>query len=285
MRLSSVSYPQSNGRAELGVKAAKRIIHNNIASDGSLNTDNAARAIITYRNTPLPDLQLSPAQILLHRNLKDGIPAHPSHYQMHKSWIISAETRELAYASRNKRLTENYNAHARELPPLTVGTQVLVQNLKKGKRWDKRGRIVEVLPNRQYHICMYPSGRITLQNRRFIRVCTDTDSGNTAIFPSPSLPKSTSTPPVLPSTTIPPLLSPPTNATTNNNTQVPDGHNIPVTLPTLSAPSSTQTIAPQDITSELSISQAAPPKVPRALRNLMTHNNPGLKESPHGDRR
>ena len=78
MRLSSVSYPQSNGRAELGVKAAKRIIHNIIASDASLNTDNAARAIITYRNTPLPDLQLSPAQILLRRNHRDGNPATPS---------------------------------------------------------------------------------------------------------------------------------------------------------------------------------------------------------------
>ena len=82
-RLSSVAYPQSNGRAELGVKAAKRIIHNNVASDGSLNTDAAARAIIAYRNTPLPDINMSPAQILLHRNLRDGIPVHPQHYRMH----------------------------------------------------------------------------------------------------------------------------------------------------------------------------------------------------------
>ena len=54
-RLSSASYPQSNGRTEVGVKAAKRIIHANISSDGSLNNDAAARAILTYRKTPVPD--------------------------------------------------------------------------------------------------------------------------------------------------------------------------------------------------------------------------------------
>ena len=67
-RLSSVDYPQSNGRAELGVKASKRIIAQNTAKNGSLDTDRAARAILQYRNTPLPELGLSPAQLLLIEN-------------------------------------------------------------------------------------------------------------------------------------------------------------------------------------------------------------------------
>ena len=40
-KISSVDYPHSNGRAELGVKAARRIIMN-INPDGSLNNDKAA---------------------------------------------------------------------------------------------------------------------------------------------------------------------------------------------------------------------------------------------------
>ena len=64
-KLSSVSYPQSNGRAETAVKSAKRIIHNNISADGSLNNEKAARAILQHCNTPLPDIGLSSAQILL----------------------------------------------------------------------------------------------------------------------------------------------------------------------------------------------------------------------------
>ena len=51
--LSSVEYSQSNGRAELGVKAAKRIIYDNTPPNGSLDNDKAAKAIMQYRNTTL----------------------------------------------------------------------------------------------------------------------------------------------------------------------------------------------------------------------------------------
>ena len=47
-RLSLAGYPQSNGRAELGVKTSKRIIFDNTNQDGSLNNDNAARTILQY---------------------------------------------------------------------------------------------------------------------------------------------------------------------------------------------------------------------------------------------
>ena len=41
---SSIAYPQSNGHTEVAVKSPKRMIHNNISVDGSLNSDKAARA-------------------------------------------------------------------------------------------------------------------------------------------------------------------------------------------------------------------------------------------------
>ena len=44
-RLSSGEYPQSNGRAELGVKSAKRIIYDYVAPHGSLDTNTAVRVI------------------------------------------------------------------------------------------------------------------------------------------------------------------------------------------------------------------------------------------------
>ena len=48
-RLSSAYYPQSNGRAEAAVKSAKRILEGNIDPvSGSLDTDAAARAIMTH---------------------------------------------------------------------------------------------------------------------------------------------------------------------------------------------------------------------------------------------
>ena len=93
-RLSSGEYPQSYGRAELGVKSAKRIMYGNVAPNGLLNTNAAARAILQYRNTPLPDINLSPAQILFHRQPCDHLPVKPCYYHLHKDWIISSKQKE-----------------------------------------------------------------------------------------------------------------------------------------------------------------------------------------------
>ena len=79
-RLSFAGYAQSNDRAELGVKADKRTVYDNALPSGSLDNDKAARAILQYSNTPIPDLRLNPAQILLHRQLRDHVSANPSHY-------------------------------------------------------------------------------------------------------------------------------------------------------------------------------------------------------------
>ena len=69
---------------------AKRIIQENTASNGSLNADSVANAIMQYRNTTLPGMSLSPAQILFHRTLRDFTPSHPNHYELHKDWILSS---------------------------------------------------------------------------------------------------------------------------------------------------------------------------------------------------
>ena len=164
--MSSVRYPQSNSRAELGVKSAKRIILRNTNPDGSLNNDNAVKAILQHRNTPIPELGLSPAQLLLHRQLKDSIPSNPKRLQLHREWIISAEEREKAYAKRDKALETTYNEHSHPLPPLKIQTPVRIQ---EHSSWMKTGRVVEVLPNRQYQIRIDGSGRLSLRNRRFIK--------------------------------------------------------------------------------------------------------------------
>ena len=103
-RLSSAEYPQSNGRAEVGVKTAKRIIRDNISNDGSMNNDKIVSAFLQYKNTPLPDINLSPTQILFHRKLKDNIPSIHSHYHLNKEWIVAARERENLFAKKTEPL-------------------------------------------------------------------------------------------------------------------------------------------------------------------------------------
>lgn len=178
-RLSSAYYPQSNGRAELAVKTTKRILQENTAPNGDIRTDHAARALLQYHNTPLADLNTSPAQLLYGRVLRDHLPSIPDALRIRPEWQLLAEDREKALAKRHLRDMERYNEHTRSLPELSIGDTVAVQNQTGShpNRWDKTGTITEAMGNRQYMVRLHGSGRCTLRNRRFMRrilpVCTD----------------------------------------------------------------------------------------------------------------
>ncbi len=82
VRLSSAQYPQSNGRAEVAVKTAKRIIRDNTSPGGSLDNDKATLAILQYLNTPLRCINKSPAQLATGRQLRDGVPMAGQHLRL-----------------------------------------------------------------------------------------------------------------------------------------------------------------------------------------------------------
>ena len=51
--LCSAMNPESNSRAELRFKVAKRLIKNNISRAGDPNTNKVMRALLQYLNTPI----------------------------------------------------------------------------------------------------------------------------------------------------------------------------------------------------------------------------------------
>ena len=117
-RLSSVAFPHSNCRAEIGVKTMKRLITNNTGPDGDLDTDAVQRAILQYRNTPDPVTRISPAMCVFGHPVRDFIPIFPGKYQPHATWRETLTAREDALRKRHVRLMDTWSEHTRKLPPL-----------------------------------------------------------------------------------------------------------------------------------------------------------------------
>ena len=170
-RISSVAFPHSNCRAELGVKTAKRLIINNTNSDGSLNNDRFHRALLQYRNTPDKETKISPALCLFGRNIRDFMPSHPKKFKPHTAWEEALRARETAMKVRCMRTAEYWREHTKKLKPLKVGDSVWIQNQvgPNPNKWDKTGVVIEVRQYDQYIVKVDGSGRATLRNRKFLR--------------------------------------------------------------------------------------------------------------------
>ena len=189
-RLTSVGFPHANQKAERSVGTAKRIIRDAVKPNGELDTITLIKGLLAMRNTPDRDIGMSPAQMLLGRDLRDFLPGTKpkphmiSHTDMREKWQQVAEWRELALAPRTAKLNEKLKQGSKELPPLKIGDHVMMQNQlgNKPKRWDKRGVVVQADPKtRQYKVMTFGSRRMTLRNRKFLRHYTP-------INPPPSTP-------------------------------------------------------------------------------------------------
>ena len=218
-RLSSAHFPQSNGRAELGVKSAKRLLAANIDSSGSLDTDAVSKALMTYRNTPLQDSEMSPAELLFGRTLRDHLPLLVQKMPVLAKWEEIRKAREVVMAAKVADRVQKSQSNHNSLPPLTPGQHVLIQNGEgcAPLRWDRSGMIVEVLPHRQYRVKVDGSGRPWLRNRVQLKPYVPQTVPPTAITPSTTItiPEVTPVAPpaqVPPSQRSPPPQIPPTRA-------------------------------------------------------------------------
>ena len=74
-------------------------------------------------------------------------------------------------AQRHVAQREAWSEHTKKLPPLPVGTKVLIQNQvgNHPRRWERTGKVVEARDHDQYTVRVDGTGRVTLRNRRFLR--------------------------------------------------------------------------------------------------------------------
>ena len=166
VRLSSAYYAQSNGRAEVAVKTIKRLlIGNRNPLTGDLDTEQAARALLSHRNTPNQSSRLSPAEMLYGHKIRDHLPN--KFRKLRKDWRAVKRMQEMKHVC----LPHENTRQERTLKPLAAGDAVSVQNQKGNKpnKWHNTGKVVEALPNRKYKIILDGSRNVTNRNRKFIR--------------------------------------------------------------------------------------------------------------------
>ena len=170
-RVSSAYHAHSNKRAEVAVKAAKRLVRDSLGPSGTLDTDALARAILAHRNTPDPTTGLSPAQVIFGRQVRDFTPCSPGRYHPREEWRLMAENRELAMSKRHIRSEETLTKGSKTLPPLLEGDHVSIQDQSghTPKRWSKTGKVIECSGHDSYLIKVDGSQRLTKRNRQFLR--------------------------------------------------------------------------------------------------------------------
>ena len=131
-----------------------------------LDTDAAARALMSHRNTPTQDTGIAPSVLLFGRPLRDHLPRLDR--KLRPEWETIADAREMALA---KRAIKVGPSEKRELKPLQLGDSVQIQNQTGNhpNKWFGTGVIAGVLPHRQYQVVKDGSRRVTLRNRRFLK--------------------------------------------------------------------------------------------------------------------
>ncbi|XP_071059806.1 uncharacterized protein [Pseudochaenichthys georgianus] len=146
---------------------------------GGLDQDRFLRAMLQLRNTPDPDCNLSPAQIIFGRPLRGSLSfvnrlEKFSNPHIRLLWREAWAAKEDALRTRMSRTTESLGTHSRPLRPLALGESVFLQNQQgpSPHKWDRSGIVVESPGHDQYRIRVDGSGRLTLRNRRFLRAYT-----------------------------------------------------------------------------------------------------------------
>ena len=129
-RISSAYHPMSNGRAEVTVKAMKRLLRDNVLPNGDVDSEAYVRAILQFRNTPDSDGGVSPSEILFGRKLRDVLPIKPRSQifessEVRPAWKKIWDERERTLQSRFTKQNKTLSEKTRDLPPPSSGRYML----------------------------------------------------------------------------------------------------------------------------------------------------------------
>lgn len=152
---SSPHHPKSNGMAEKGVHIAK-----NMLKKAWEERKDIQLYLLNYRNTPLAGLNVSPAQLLMNRNLRTKLPVQQEFFKpeivqnhVYEKMMENQKTQKTYYDHRSRQNNMLYER----------GENVLVQNVHN-RLWEN-GVITEKLNQpRSYMVKMSKDGNILRRN-------------------------------------------------------------------------------------------------------------------------
>jgi len=150
---SSPYYPQSNGFAERMVKTVKKLLD---------STSDMYMALLSYRATPLPWCNLSPAELLMGRRLKTDVPQTTDLLTPNWPYLQDFAEKDRQYKQQQK---QNYDKRHRvqSLPDIPNDTQVWVNT--QGNQVS--GRVVSTSDTPRSYVVDTPTGRVK-RNRAHI---------------------------------------------------------------------------------------------------------------------
>ena len=110
-----------------------------------MNTDVYVMSVLQYRNTPLADVRLSPAQIIFGQETQSHCLL--INISQDRSGTLLREDRERALARRIVADGSKLEEHVKPLQQIPVGRSVAVQNQigRDNTEWDKTGVVLENL--------------------------------------------------------------------------------------------------------------------------------------------
>ena len=161
---SSPLYPQSNGLAERMVQTAKRLLS---------RSDDPQLALLTYRATPLPWCNLSPAQLLIGRSVRTTVPQVSTHLIPNWSYLEEFHEKDRDIKEKQKR---DYDRHYRtsEMPNIPEDTAVWIRSGNK----PQKGRVVAHANKPRSYLVETSAGRL-LRNRSHLQVVPDPEPEET----------------------------------------------------------------------------------------------------------
>ena len=152
---SSPRYPQSNGQAERMVQTVKKMIKQ--SGDPHL-------ALLSYRSTPLPWCQLSPAELCMGRKIRSLVPQTNKHLIPQWPYLKAFQEENKKFKDRQKKYFDRGH-RARDLSPIPDNTDVWIKSEEK----PVPGTVLSPAKEPRSYIVETPSGLVH-RNRGHLNV-------------------------------------------------------------------------------------------------------------------